>query len=502
VNTSDQAYCFGQNNRGQLGDGTTSSNHLPQLFLTNVKKISVGYEFICALTNTDEVYCAGQNSFNRLPIAGASLNQDFNTPTKINLSVTPKDIFASRESLCVTYGVDDQAICFGESRYGQFGNEFGTLQTSPAEVTSLSGVVDVSAGYDFGCSVKDSKVSCYGMPYYYRTGNNVFLNFDYNYHTPAEITSAVANAVDVEAGRYHSCARDSVGDVYCWGLRALMGSGGGSGAVNTPTKVTGITNVDFISLAALSSCALDQGGNVTCWGLGSYGQLGQGATDETNQGTPVAVTLPAGVSKLSSKHNNHCALVSGSVYCWGANHYNQLGDSADITADFYGSPNQVALEGAVSDIAVGYHHACAVVSGEVFCWGNANFGQLGSAQSLGNHDATKVEGLSNIMKIWAGYRHNCAINTSNDLFCWGDNLMGQIGNSEFGEPVRTPVEVSVSGVTSMSLGRSQTCAIASGKQYCWGDHSDGQLGLGDRQWYTPSTGASVMYNADFDEFPK
>ena len=505
LNSSNQLYCWGQNNRGQLGNGSTTSTHVPQLFLSNVKEFSIGYEFICAIDTSDTLYCAGQNQYGRLsPIVGSSVGDNHTTPTALSLPVTPKKVFATREGLCVTHGSDDQARCWGESRFGQFGAGHDVIETSPVETVYPNNIDDVSTGYNYTCSISNMAVACHGDTWYYKLGNGVYASLDYNYHTPANITNAVANPVEVDAGRYHTCARNSSNEIYCWGYGILLGNGASSGFSNTPVQVTGVSDASQVSLAAISSCYIQSsGGQVACWGLGDYGQLGQ-AADYGDYNTPQAVALGGSATKLSSKHNNHCALVGGTVMCWGDNTYKQLGDSTLVGTDS-GTPRSVALMGAATDVAVGYHHACALVSGSVYCWGEATFGQLGTAQSTGTHYATQVAGLSSITSVYAGYRHNCALNGSNELYCWGDNHAGQVGNGNYDEVVSTPVKVTMPAgtVTNVSLGRSHSCALVGGKQYCWGDHSEGQLGIGQSTYLnTSSSGATPTYNADDDEFPR
>ncbi|MFK8138974.1 MAG: RCC1 domain-containing protein [Bdellovibrionales bacterium] len=519
LNTSNQLYCWGQNDQSQLGDGTTTSTHVPVLFASNVIEFVVGYEYICARNNSGDVLCAGINSYGRLPITSLAVDALVSTPTALTLPQTPNKIMATREAFCITHGADDEALCWGESRFGQFGNDFETVVKTPTQVTSYTNVVeDISSGYDYTCSIvsnttavgalsvpvsSQSDINCHGNTWYYKLGNGVFGSHDYVYHTPVPISSSVTDPVEIDSGRYHTCYRTAANTLHCVGYGAL-GDGTSIGFKTSPVTVdlTGVDTPESVSLAALSSCLLGSG-NVYCWGDGVFGQLGQGV-DLTVKTTPQAVALGGAASKISSKHNNHCALVSGAVKCWGDNSSLQLGESGFTTSES-GTPRTVSLPSTATDFSVGYKHGCAVVAGEVYCWGESEFGQLGSAQSSGNFSPTKVNGLSSISisKIFSGYRHNCALTTLDKLYCWGDNHSGQIGNGNLDEIVSTPVEIIVPGtISKVSLGRSHSCVISSDRQYCWGNHAEGQLGLGEKKYTTDSmAGTQVLYNTDFEEMP-
>ena len=78
----------------------------------------------------------------------------------------------------------------------------------------------------------------------------------------------------------------------------------------------------------------------------------------------------------------------------------------------------------------------------------------------------------------SSWKHTCAIYGSGGLHCWGDNSSGQLGD---GTTTHSAIPVAVpglTGVTSVSAGRTHTCALAQGVVKCWGDGSDGQLGNG------------------------
>ena len=87
-----------------------------------------------------------------------------------------------------------------------------------------------------------------------------------------------------------------------------------------------------------------------------------------------------------------------------------------------------------------------------------------------------VVGLSSLTSISAGGRHTCAETADGQVFCWGDDQYGQLGTGTFGLVEVVPTFVTTAAAPR--LGDSHGCAMAAGRVQCWGDHRTGQLGIG------------------------
>ena len=134
-------------------------------------------------------------------------------------------------------------------------------------------------------------------------------------------------------------------------------------------------DVQAISLGGYHSCALVDGG-VWCWGDGNNGQLGLG--NDNNSYLPVEIpTLATGVQAIAANGFHTCALVDGGAQCWGYNSNGQLGDG-----DTQGTSQPAAvlgLGGGVDLIANGLEeNTCALVDGSVWCWGSGGYGEVGN----------------------------------------------------------------------------------------------------------------------------
>ncbi len=224
------------------------------------------------------------------------------------------------------------------------------------------------------------------------------------------------------------------------------------------------------------TCAL-VGGSVKCWGDNGGGQLGDGTT--TRSLTPIQVSgLTSGVTAVATGNFHTCAIATGgAVKCWGVNTTGQLGDGT-VTQRL--TPVAVTgLGSGVIAIAAGQNHTCALTSGgAVKCWGANSFGQLGDNTQTQRLTPTSVSGLpSGVIAITAGLTHTCAVTSAGAVKCWGANANGQLGDNSTTQRL-TPTSVSglTAGATVVDAGSSHTCALVSGGVKCWGLNANGQLG--------------------------
>ena len=225
-----------------------------------------------------------------------------------------------------------QVKCWGQNTYGQLGNWSNTDSYTPVLVSGIptttgATATSISLGYNHSCAVlSDGQVKCWGRNSYGQLGNGS----NTNWKTPVLVsgipTTTGATATSISTGRYHSCAVLSDGQVKCWGYNyyGQLGNGTDTNA-NVPVPVTGISTATSISLGSIHSCASLSDGQVKCWGYNYYGQLGNGSN--TNSNTPVPVTGISTATSISLGYFHSCAVLTyGQVKCWGDNGYGQLGN--------------------------------------------------------------------------------------------------------------------------------------------------------------------------------
>ena len=480
LTTNGGVKCWGGNYFGQLGDGTTTYRNTPVdvVGLTSgIASVSSGGDHTCAVTNSGGVKCWGDNDFGQF---GDGTYSDSYVPVDV-VDLTSGIISVStgyRHTCAVT--TSGGVKCWGDNDFGQLGD--GTYSDSyvPVDVVDLtSGIISVSTGYWHTCAVTTSGgVKCWGSNYYGELGDGTTTYSN----IPVDVVGLTSGVAFASSGYRHTCAVTTSGGVKCWGWNENGQLGVGTTRRRyTPVDVVGLTSgIASISSGGRHICAVTTSGGVKCWGSNKNGQLGDGTT--TNSYTPVDVVgLTSGVASVSSGNLHTCAVTnSGGVKCWGSNYYSQLGDGSDISR--YMPVDVVELTSGVDSVSSGNRHTCAVTtSGGVKCWGNNDYGQLGDGTTTDSYIPVDVVGLtSGIASVSSGVDHTCAVTNSGGVKCWGSNFIGKLGDGTSTDSYM-PVDVVelTSGVDSVSSGNRHTCAVTtSGGVKCWGNNDYGQLGDG------------------------
>ncbi|HEY3381090.1 MAG TPA: IPT/TIG domain-containing protein [Vicinamibacterales bacterium] len=485
--------CWGQNFSGQLGDGTTTGAVSPVAvagLASDVAGLTAGSSHTCAFTAGGAVQCWGSNTSGQL---GDSTLTNRPTPvTVVNLAGAVAALDAGDSHTCATIrggGVQ----CWGSNAYGQLGDSSVVVRTAPADVATSVAASALAVGGSHACRLVTGGVQCWGLNSSGQLGDYTTISRS----LPANVVG-MTGASGIAAGGSHSCATTASGGVKCWGSNSYgqVGIGSTGGSRSTPSDVVGLSDAALVGAGSNHTCALTASGAVTCWGYNNYGQLGDGSA--TNRSTPVAVSgLASGATALAAGGSHTCAVTAGGgVKCWGYNSSGQLGDASTTSRS---TPVDVTgLASGVVGLAAGYSHTCALTSsGGVKCWGSNYYGQLGDGSTTTRTTPVDVTSLaSGVTAIGAGYYHTCAITTGGGAQCWGQNSSGQLGDGSLVNR-STPVDATglTSGVLSIGGGSSHSCALVTGGGVkCWGNDSTGQLGSG-RALLQPAPADAAGYGA-------
>ncbi len=477
LTTAGGVKCWGANDEGQLGNGNTQEQHQPVAvsgLASGAGAIAVGGTHTCARMQGGGLKCWGANDNGQVgdgTTAGRLAPVDV-----IGLGGSVSAVAAGNAHTCAVLS-GGSAKCWGSNRDGQLGDGTTTTHAAPVAVSGLSaGVTLVAAGDEHSCAVAAGAVKCWGANHDQQLGDGATRPR----LTPVGVVGLASGMATVAAGGNHSCAVTAAGGARCWGMNSSGQLGDGSGVDHT-TAVTpaGLASgVTAVATGYYFSCALTTAGGAKCWGSNSTSQLGVGAVNTSVPNDVVG--LASGVTAISVGDNHSCALTSaGGVKCWGYNYAGALGDGTTTERPL--PVDVTGLTSGVFAISAGSYHTCAVLTGgAVKCWGANESGQLGDGTGVNRTAPVSVSGLGQgVTAIAAGSDHTCALTAGGGVKCWGANGSGQIGDGSASLQL-TPVDVQglTSGVTAITAGASHNCAIAGGAARCWGGNREGELGDG------------------------
>ena len=239
-----------------------------------------------------------------------------------------------------------------------------------------------------------------------------------------------------------------------------------------------------VSVGYAHSCSVTSSEQVLCWGSDASGQIGDGVNHPYAL-TPALAKKLSHVVAVSAGDGQTCALrTSGSVYCWGANNAGQVGGTPSATK--VSTPTKVSGVTHAVAISAGTTHTCAAMDdGTVRCWGDNQFGELGTGStSPANGKVEKVKHLDHVIQIDAGSYFTCALLSTGKVYCWGHSAYGALGDGDETNDRYTPTEVYISHVSSISAGQNGVCATTRGTAKCWGANDDYELGEGSSSLYS------------------
>jgi len=530
IKTDSTVWCWGSNNDGELGIGSTSSFNLSPAqvlgvektgFLDNVKQIGAGGFHTCALKNDGTVWCWGSNNYYGQLGIGSTISIS-STPVQVlgaggtGFLDNVTQISSGYRHTCAIK-TDGTAWCWGDGYSGQLGRYLSSSNV-PIQILGMDGngfldnVVQINTGYQHNCVLKnDDTVWCWGYNYYGQLGINYNSTSSDSICNPVQVLDVRGDGIwkeikQIDVGANYSCTVKTDNTAWCWGEGNLGQLGNGTiSHKNTPTKILSVGGSGFLdNVVQISAgnnnghtCAIKTDGTAWCWGYAYNGVLGNKTW--SNSSTPVQVLGAGGtgilnnVTQISANYNNSCAVkTNGTAWCWGWNYYGQLGNKNTFDSDV---PVQVlGLGGSgvlndVTQISNGTGHTCALKNnGTVWCWGSGS--SLGSGTTVNSSTPVQVLGaggtgvLDGVPQISSGSGHTCALKNNGTVWCWGGNYYGQLGIGSSINNTSTPVQVLGAGgtgilnnVTQISAGESYNCVVKTdGTAWCWGYNYYGQLG--------------------------
>jgi alpha-tubulin suppressor-like RCC1 family protein len=555
--TSNTLWCWGKNDRGQLGVGDTATKNTPTQVGTDTdwNAISTGGEHTCGIRHesaggglfNDKLYCWGDNKYGQL----GKIIPDPNgadpkllAPTQIGTDTTWSSVSSGGQHTCAIK-LDNTLWCWGNSVFGQIGVGVTAPVATPQKVASSVGVKTVASGASHTCAINiNDKLSCWGLNIQGQLGLGLAINAT----TPTNINPLAWKQVD--SGADHTCGilddNNLENVIYCGGLNQYGQLGDGTvqsrAAMIEKLSMTATQPAwKQLSTGAYHTCAIQSNKSLWCWGsnqqywstaipqassfqLGKKNVVDGGAKEEYTNWQPEQVGVLTDWAIVSAGGAHTCAINdTGKLYCWGENSSGQLGDNNKPTNN--ATPQEVCIDTAGppcghaanwSSLSAGDQHTCAIKNNTLWCWGKNNKGQLGDKSTTDRTIPTEVcidsavtcAHATDWIKVSSGGLHTCGIRHNvitgaDTLWCWGDDTDGQLGNSKdhgssaipFPETDSNSYWIDVVASDNHTCGARQDGNDPNRKSVlCWGKNDVGQSGAGNKSIESPT---QVITNIDW-----
>lgn len=398
-------HCWGANERGQLGDGTTigRSRPVPVAGPGQIEQVVLGAAHTCARKSDGTVWCWGDNGQGEL---GDGKREPRAAPRQVLGLPKVRHLFGGA---CQTWALTEtgEAWGWGCDRSGQLGSGAGTKETTPRRIDRLDGAVTVAhetygSGGEACALFRDRPAICWQWGRLPKGAR-------------AAAIDGTGGIEQVVFAGDHGCARFDDGKARCWGRNQAGQLGDGTRKERRgPVELASTKRVEQLVAGEGYGCARVDDGRVLCWGRNDRGQTaGRGPEDKL---VPAEVGGIAGAVDIATDMGRTCAVLrDGRVGCWGD------GLSSDSEPVVW----MEAMKGAASIVASGHGVICSL-HGEAgaACLGDDESGQLGAGRALQRHEPLQVVGLKGVERVWATARNACALDDAGVLWCWGSNQWG------------------------------------------------------------------------------
>jgi hypothetical protein len=279
--------------------------------------LTVGGDFACALAEGGQAFCWGANGAGQL--GNGSVQERVLVPAPVAGSTSFTSLTASGTHVC-GLAADGTALCWGSNENGETGTgTTGNAVTNPTPVQTALRFTQISAEGGFASSTcgltAAGEAWCWGDNHFAKLGDGTTTSSA----VPVRVQSSVAFA-SIQTGYFHSCGLTATGELWCWGEQeANIGAFGARPAGLYPTPVALQQDFRFtdLSLGRNYTCGLTAEHAAYCWGTDWFGSLGNGQTESA---VPLPVVGGHSFTALSaaSFEENHALTTDGALYRWGS----------------------------------------------------------------------------------------------------------------------------------------------------------------------------------------
>ncbi|XP_026209981.1 probable E3 ubiquitin-protein ligase HERC1 isoform X2 [Anabas testudineus] len=266
--------------------------------------------------------------------------------------------------------------------------------------------------------------------------------------------------------------------VYVWGSNSSHQLAEGTlEKILLPKLTQGFSDAQMIEAGQYCTFSVSADGSVKACGKGSYGRLGLG--DSNNQSMPKKLVLEPhrNMKKVSSSKGSDghtlAITVEGEVFSWGDGEYGKLGHGNSATQKYPKIIQGPLLGKVVVCVSAGYRHSAAVTSdGELYTWGEGDFGRLGHSDSQSRNVPTLVKDISSVGQVACGSSHTIAVaQDGRTVWSFGGGDNGKLGHGDTNRVYRPKVVEALHGfiIRKVCAGSQSSLALTSaGQVFAWG----------------------------------
>jgi alpha-tubulin suppressor-like RCC1 family protein len=455
-------------------------------------QVAAGTGFACALDEDGALWCWGDNRSGQI---GGVQSRVVPRAMRIDDTRSYDAIAAGGGHACAIAA--GKLFCWGKNDRGQVTAAVGSDVADPLEIALVDGPsawTAVATGRMSTCAIGDGRLWCWGANESGQLGDGTLQDRD----LPTPVMTSLTDWVAIAIGRLHTCAISSTAGVHCWG-DGTFGQLGPNAAnpEHAPFQVRDALGeplpASAIAVSERASCAIVHE-QVHCWGDNNAGEHGELRFGMGGTATPVLASDSRGWTALAAGERMFCGLRDAQAVCWGStsagvlgNGYWTQGASDRVFATVSGTQGATGISIGWDDTELAL--ACVVADGDVRCWGDNRFGQLGIGAATMEVTPTPVAGDHMFIDLHVGASHACGI-ADGAVLCWGSTELGaatgvRAGNSVLRVPcipgldcdVAAPKQLNFfsTSATKVALGAYHSCAYHNDVITCWGDNSQGQL---------------------------
>ncbi|XP_066936467.1 uncharacterized protein [Clytia hemisphaerica] len=422
-------------------------------------------DIVCKDRAEYDVWTAGlealRNGFNDLDAVSSKLSDIEDGSSKLSLEFgIISDRVSVKEDACDIY-------TWGASTKGTLGHGEAEEELVPRVVEALLGrdIRKIACGFEHTLAVSvTGEVFSMGSGRGGKLGDNI-----HDRYMPLKVGSlSEKKVVALSCSELHSAVVTSTGELYSFGRTGpRLGYSIEGRKQEIPKQVDALKKhfIVKVSCGLKYTLALTKEGQVFAFGENGFGQLGLGHRDECKTPTKIKAFDGLRITQISAGMEHAGAVTeNGDVWLWGNNDFGQLGTGDTESRDSPHEAPSTFWNEEIQDIKCGGKHTVVLsCTGKIYCFGDGQYGQLGvNLRPTQTNLSTpcNVPIPSKVVQVDCGIAHTAAVTDNGTLYTWGKGSGARLGHSDHRDRTTPTLVESLAykNVQSIACGAHHTAA--------------------------------------------